>query len=32
MKLMSDWEPAIIGGVLSDTFLKQPIAFNLQSS
>ncbi|HEX9503237.1 MAG TPA: TonB family protein [Patescibacteria group bacterium] len=29
MRLMRDWEPAIIGGVPVDTYHKQPIVFHL---
>lgn len=31
MRLMSDWEPAIYGGILTDTYRRQPIVFSLQN-
>ncbi len=29
MRLMSDWEPAIIGGIPVEAYEKQPIVFHL---
>ncbi|HMH21219.1 MAG TPA: energy transducer TonB [Puia sp.] len=29
MRMMSDWEPEIIGGILCDSYHKQPIIFHL---
>src|SRR5258708_34693213 len=29
LRLMSDWEPAIMGGIPADSYCKQPVAFRL---
>jgi len=29
LKLMKDWEPAIMGGIYSDSYVNQPIVFHL---
>jgi len=29
LKMMPDWEPAIIGGILSDSYYSQPVVFHL---